>query len=190
MQFTRRSFKPKFSWALIEAHGYLVEVVLRVAGQIGFPGKVLSQQSVGVLVRATLLRALRIPEVDVHLRGYRKAPVFRSGSHDGSRFVVTPQDRRWHENHPEPGTSTKRASSPGNVAAQDAVSASDLGLTDYSGLPFDDEELRSSASSLSGRSTAVATSTTLFIDPRELLVFAGHAIGIVPPLYTGTRCVH
>ena len=42
-KFTCRSLKAQsLSWALIEAQSYLVEIGLRVTGQVGFPGKVLS----------------------------------------------------------------------------------------------------------------------------------------------------
>ena len=44
LQFTRRRFKAQsLSRALIEAQSYLVEIALRVTGQVGFLGKVLSQ---------------------------------------------------------------------------------------------------------------------------------------------------
>jgi hypothetical protein len=56
--------KPKVSRALIEAQGYLVEVGLWIAGQVGFFKEVLSQQPVRVFVGAALPRALRITEVD------------------------------------------------------------------------------------------------------------------------------
>jgi hypothetical protein len=43
-KFTCRSLKAQsLSRALIEAQSYLVEIGLRVAGQVGFLGKVLSQ---------------------------------------------------------------------------------------------------------------------------------------------------
>ena len=43
LEFTRRGFKAQgLSRALIEAQGYLVEIGLRVAGQVGFLGEVLS----------------------------------------------------------------------------------------------------------------------------------------------------
>jgi hypothetical protein len=55
LEFTSRSFKVQsLSRALIEAQGYLVEVGLRVAGQVGFLREVLSQQTVGVFVGAAL----------------------------------------------------------------------------------------------------------------------------------------
>jgi hypothetical protein len=43
LEFTRRSFKAQgFSRALIEAQSYLVEIGLRVGGQVGLHGEVLS----------------------------------------------------------------------------------------------------------------------------------------------------
>jgi len=77
LEFTRRGFKAQgFSRALIEAQGYLVEMGLRVAGQVGFLREVLSQQAVGIFMGAALPGALRIREVDFHLRVHREALVF------------------------------------------------------------------------------------------------------------------
>ena len=49
---------------------------MRIAGQVGFLGEVLSQQTVGVFVGASLPGALRITEEDFHLGGHREALVF------------------------------------------------------------------------------------------------------------------
>ena len=77
LESTCGNFKVQsFSWALIEAQGYLVEVGLGIAGQVGFLWEVLSQQPVGVFVGAALPGALRITEVDLHLRVHREALVF------------------------------------------------------------------------------------------------------------------
>src|SRR5271165_1147669 len=77
MESTRWSFKVQsLARALIEAPHYLVEVGRGVAGQVCFPGEVLSQQAVGVFVGAALPGTLRITEVDVHLRGDGEALVF------------------------------------------------------------------------------------------------------------------
>src|SRR3984893_14449270 len=55
LEFTGRSFKAQsFSGTLIEAQRYLVEIGLRITGQVGFLGEVLSQQPVGVFVGASL----------------------------------------------------------------------------------------------------------------------------------------
>ena len=50
---------------------------LRMHRQVGALRKVLSQQAVGVLVRAALPRALRITEIDVDVGRQRKAPMIR-----------------------------------------------------------------------------------------------------------------
>src|SRR6201987_3465358 len=64
LQSIRRSFKSQcFSWPLIEAQGDLVQVRLRVAGQIRLLRQVLPQQPVRVFVRTALPWALGIAEV-------------------------------------------------------------------------------------------------------------------------------
>ena len=65
-----------FSWTLIEAQRYLVEIGLRITGQVGVLGEVLSQQPVGVFVGALLPGALRITEEDLHIGGHGEALVF------------------------------------------------------------------------------------------------------------------
>ena len=60
LKFTCRSFKAEsFSWALVEAQGYLVEIGLRLDGQVGFLREVLSQQAIGVFVGAMRCQGLR-----------------------------------------------------------------------------------------------------------------------------------
>src|ERR1700756_5009401 len=77
LEFTGRSFKAQsFSWTLSEAQRYLVEIVLKITGQVGFLGEVLSQQPVGVFVGASLPWTLRITEVDLHLGGHGEGLVF------------------------------------------------------------------------------------------------------------------
>jgi hypothetical protein len=77
LKFTCGSFNAQsFSWALVEAQGYLVEIGLRIAGQVGFLREVLSQQAIGVFVGAALPGALRITEVDLHLCVHDEALVF------------------------------------------------------------------------------------------------------------------
>src|SRR2546423_15595195 len=52
-------------WPFVELPGHFVQIRLRVDGQVGSLWKVLSQQTVGVLVGAALPGTLRITEVDV-----------------------------------------------------------------------------------------------------------------------------
>src|SRR5580698_10555709 len=78
-QFTRWSLKAQsFSRALIETQRDLVQLGLRVAGKVGSLRQVLSQQAVGVFVRSSLPGAVRITEVNFHIRGYREGFVFGS----------------------------------------------------------------------------------------------------------------
>ena len=75
---TRRSLKTQgLSRPLIQAQGYFVQIRLREARQIGFLGQVLSQQPVGVLVRAALPRTLRIAKIDFYMGGYAEVLVLR-----------------------------------------------------------------------------------------------------------------
>ena len=50
---------------------------LRMHGQVGALGKVLSQQAIGILVRAALPRTLRITKIDVDVGRHSKATVIR-----------------------------------------------------------------------------------------------------------------
>jgi hypothetical protein len=49
---------------------------LCVAGKVGSLRQILSQQAVGVFVRSSLPGAVRITEVNFHIRGYREGFVF------------------------------------------------------------------------------------------------------------------
>jgi hypothetical protein len=49
---------------------------LRVAGKVGSLRQVLPQQAVGVFVGSSLPGAVRITEVNFHIRGYREGFVF------------------------------------------------------------------------------------------------------------------
>src|ERR1700746_1176623 len=74
LQFIRRSFRSQcFSWPLIEAQGDLVQVRLRVAGQIRLLRQVLPQEAVRVFVRTALPWALGIAEVNLYVRSHREA---------------------------------------------------------------------------------------------------------------------
>src|ERR1700683_3356858 len=76
-QFTRGSVKAQsFSRALIETQCDPVQFGLRVAGKVGSLRQVLPQQAVGVLARSSLPGAVRITEVNSHIRGYREGFVF------------------------------------------------------------------------------------------------------------------
>lgn len=55
------------SGAGVELQGDGVELVLGEGGQVGALGEVLSQQAVGVLVRAALPGAVRVAEVDLRI---------------------------------------------------------------------------------------------------------------------------
>ena len=61
----------------MQAQRDLVELRLRKGGQVRASREVLPQQQIGVFVRAALPGTLRIAEVDLHLRSYRKVLVFR-----------------------------------------------------------------------------------------------------------------
>ncbi len=67
----------RLSRSLIELQGDFVELGLRVARKIGALGKVLTQQPIGILVRATLPRAVWVAEV--HLRIGSEREVFMRG---------------------------------------------------------------------------------------------------------------
>ena len=61
---------------LIQAQRDMVELRLRKTRQVVASREVLSQQQIGVFVRTALPGALRIAEVDLHIRSYRKVFVF------------------------------------------------------------------------------------------------------------------
>ena len=65
------------TWSFVELTSHFVQVGLRVHRQIGALGKVLSQQAIGVLIRAALPRALRIAKIDVDVGRQRKAAMIR-----------------------------------------------------------------------------------------------------------------
>ena len=64
----RRGFELQgLSWPFVELTGHFVQMGLRVHRQVGSLGKILSQQTVGVLIGSALPWALRITEVDVDI---------------------------------------------------------------------------------------------------------------------------
>jgi hypothetical protein len=48
----------------------MVELRLRITGQVGVSREMLPQQQIGVFVGAALPGTLRIAEADLHIRGY------------------------------------------------------------------------------------------------------------------------
>ena len=78
-QFVRRRLEAQsLPGSQVELQSDGIQLRLGVSGQIGSLGEVLSQQPVGVLVRATLPGTVRIAEVDLHVGG------------DGEVLVVRP----------------------------------------------------------------------------------------------------
>src|SRR5450830_2153858 len=61
----------------VELTRHLIQISLRVHRQVGSLRKVLSQQTVGVLVRPALPRTLRIAEVNVDVGRQRKSSMIR-----------------------------------------------------------------------------------------------------------------
>src|SRR5436190_22015115 len=64
-------------WPFVELTRYFVQMSLRVHRQVSSLWKVLSQQSIGVLIRAALPRTLRIAEVNIDVGRERKSSVIR-----------------------------------------------------------------------------------------------------------------
>src|SRR5258708_16809257 len=66
VKFLCRGFKSQgLAWPLIELAGYFVEMGLRVHRQVGSFRKILSQQTIGVLVGASLPLPFRIARVNI-----------------------------------------------------------------------------------------------------------------------------
>src|ERR1017187_7910772 len=65
------------TWPFVELTGHFVQMGLRVHRQVGSLGKILSQQTVGVLIGSALPRALWITEVDVDIGRQRKSSMIR-----------------------------------------------------------------------------------------------------------------
>jgi hypothetical protein len=59
-----------FFWVVIQTRRDMVELRLRITGQVGVSREILPQQQIGVFVGAALPGTLRIAEVDLHIRGY------------------------------------------------------------------------------------------------------------------------
>src|SRR5271156_5729191 len=76
-QFTRGSFESQcLSGSLIQAQRDMVELRLRKSRQVGASREVLPQEQIGVFVAAALPGAVRITEINFHIRGYREGFVF------------------------------------------------------------------------------------------------------------------
>src|SRR5471030_2800614 len=65
------------AWSFVELTRHFVQMGLRVHRKVGALRKVLSQQAIGVLVRAPLPWALRITEVNVDVGRQRKSAMVR-----------------------------------------------------------------------------------------------------------------
>src|SRR5260370_36627810 len=65
------------TWSFVELTRDLVQISLRVHRQVGALWKVLSQQTIGVLVRPALPRALRVAKIYVDFGRQRKATMIR-----------------------------------------------------------------------------------------------------------------
>src|SRR4029077_20230006 len=73
----------------VELTRHFVQIGLRVHGQVGALGKVLSQQAIGVFIRAALPRTLRIAEVNIDVGRQREPSMIRKflASVPGQRFI-------------------------------------------------------------------------------------------------------
>src|SRR6478752_3949860 len=65
------------TWSFIELTSHFVQIGLRMHRQVGAFRKVLSQQTIGVLIRAALPRALRVAEVDIDVGRQGKSSMIR-----------------------------------------------------------------------------------------------------------------
>src|ERR1700687_976455 len=65
------------TWSFVELTSHFVQMGLRMHRQVGALRKVLSQQAIGILVRAALPRTLRIAKIDVDFGRQRKATMIR-----------------------------------------------------------------------------------------------------------------
>src|SRR5450432_2372933 len=65
------------TWSFGELTSHFVQMGLRMHRQVGALWKVLPQQAIGILVRPTLPRALRVAKIDIDVGRHRKAPMIR-----------------------------------------------------------------------------------------------------------------
>src|SRR5664279_2071648 len=77
------------AWPFVELTRHFVQMGLRVHRQVGSLRKVLSQQTIGVLVGTALPWALRITEVNVDIGRQRKSAMIRQllATVPGQRFI-------------------------------------------------------------------------------------------------------
>ena len=64
-------------WPFVKLTSHFVQMSLRVHRQVGAFQKVLSQQTIGVLIGPALPRALRIAEVNIDVGRQRKSSMIR-----------------------------------------------------------------------------------------------------------------
>src|SRR5712672_2088114 len=64
-------------WPFVELTSHFVQIGLRMHRQVGALRKVLSQQTIGVLIRAALPWALRIAKINVDVCRQREASMVR-----------------------------------------------------------------------------------------------------------------
>src|SRR5262245_65017076 len=68
-EFICRRLKSQcFAWTLVQPQSDTIERRLWMQGKVGSLGEVLTQQAVGIFIRSALPGALRVTEVDLHIR--------------------------------------------------------------------------------------------------------------------------
>jgi hypothetical protein len=73
-----RGFKLQgLTWSFVELTSHFVQIGLRMHRQVGALWEVLSQQAIGVLVRAALPRTLRVAKIYLDFGRQRKATMIR-----------------------------------------------------------------------------------------------------------------
>ena len=92
-----RGFKLQgLTWSFVELASHFVQIGLRVRRQVGTLRKVLSQQAIGVFIRAALPRTLWIAKVNIDVGRQREASMIRKflASVPGQRLVSANRERR------------------------------------------------------------------------------------------------
>src|SRR5712671_6456788 len=77
------------TWPFVELTSHFVQIGLRMHRQVGALRKVLSQQTIGVLIRAALPWALRIAKINVDVCRQREPSMVRKflATVPGQRFI-------------------------------------------------------------------------------------------------------